>query len=64
MRITLDAELCLGYGNCVVEAPDLFDLDPARNQAVVLDPTPEEPMRESAERAVRICPAAALRIEG
>ncbi|MFG1955214.1 ferredoxin [Micromonospora sp. NPDC048830] len=62
MKIHLDVEECLGYANCVMEAPELFDLDARTNKAVVLNDAPGQEQRESAERAVRVCPAAALRI--
>lgn len=62
MRIELDLDACLGYGNCVVEAPEHFDMDDDSNKAVVLveDPSPQD--RTVVEAAVRSCPAAALRL--
>lgn len=62
MKIELDLDSCLGYGNCVVEAPDLFDLDEDRNIAVVLVERPSDEQVEDARRAVQACPAAALRL--
>ncbi|WP_202863029.1 ferredoxin [Ornithinimicrobium murale] len=63
MRIHLNLEECLGYGNCVVEAPDLFDLDEDTNKAIVLIENPDDGQLEEARAAVRSCPAAALRLE-
>lgn len=62
MRIELDLDSCLGYGNCVVEAPELFDFDEDRNVAVVLVEQPSDDQLEDARRAVQVCPAAALRL--
>lgn len=63
MRIKFDKDLCMGYANCVVEAPELFDIDPDTDKAVILDEQPGEDMRRWAEQAVRTCPAVALRLE-
>lgn len=62
MKIELDAEACLGYANCVVEAPEVFDLDEASNTAVVLIENPGAEFVEAARAAVRSCPASALRL--
>jgi ferredoxin len=62
-KIRLDLDACLGYGNCVVEAPELFDLDEATDKAIVLKESVEEPDLETAEIAVRVCPAMALALE-
>ncbi len=36
MRIELDLVKCQGYANCVIEAPELFDLDEVTNRALLL----------------------------
>jgi ferredoxin len=63
MRIHLDLEACLGYANCVMEAPEAFDLDEETNKAVVLVDNPDEAQFESVRAAVRSCPASALWLE-
>jgi ferredoxin len=63
MRVVLDEEECLGYANCVLEAPDLFDIDDDTGQAVILvDPVPED-RAEAARAAVKVCPSRALSLE-
>lgn len=62
MRIELDRDLCLGYGNCIAEAPEHFDLDEESNLAIVLIEQPSETDRELVEAAIRSCPAVALRL--
>lgn len=64
MKIVVDRDACMGYANCVIEAPELFDIDEATDKAVALIQEPDESFREAAERAARVCPAVALRIEG
>jgi ferredoxin len=63
MRIVLDEEECLGYANCVVEAPELFDIDEGTGKAVILvEPVPED-AADAAGAAVKMCPARALTLE-
>ncbi|MCB1475638.1 MAG: ferredoxin, partial [Rhodobiaceae bacterium] len=50
-------------GACVIEAPEIFDLDD-EGELVVLKETPSEDQRAELEAAVRMCPKHALRIEG
>jgi ferredoxin len=63
VKIILDQEACMGYANCVIEAPELFDIDEETDKALVLVETPEGELQEAAREAVRVCPAVALRLE-
>ncbi|WAX59001.1 ferredoxin [Jatrophihabitans cynanchi] len=63
MRIKLDEDLCMGYANCVVQAPDLFDIDEETDKAVVLVTAPSSEQLPAAKAAVQACPAMALRLE-
>jgi ferredoxin len=63
MKLVLDSDACMGYANCVIEAPELFDIDEESDKAVILEENPDDSMRGAADRAVRVCPAVALRIE-
>lgn len=61
MRITVDPELCDGFGVCAGYAPDLFDFDDdgfatERNAGVV-----ESDNVPAARRAIAGCPAHAIR---
>jgi ferredoxin len=60
--VRADRDVCQGFGNCVMNAPDLFDLDD--NDVVVLlkEEVPEDE-RAHVEQAVRSCPVSALTIE-
>jgi ferredoxin len=62
MRITVDYDLCEGHGQCLMAAPELFDLPDGSEQAVVLDPDPPESQRDRAVRAVAMCPALAITV--
>lgn len=63
MRIVVDESLCAMHGDCVVEAPELFDLGDDDDVAVVLQPSPDASMRPLAERAAAACPVRAIRID-
>ncbi|WP_260744552.1 ferredoxin [Mycobacterium sp. SMC-2] len=62
MRITLDYDLCEGHGQCLLAAPDVFDIPDGAEQVVVLEPDPPEADRERVIRAAAMCPAQAIRI--
>lgn len=60
MRLEIDSAKCCGYGNCVLLAPDLFDLDDATNLAVVRVDQVGDKSRPDAERAIDECPTLAI----
>ena len=61
-RMVVDWSLCDGNGLCVLEAPTLLALgEDDTLQQLKEDIGADE--REGAERAVRACPKAALRLE-
>lgn len=62
MRVVVELSKCQGYANCVVEAPDLFDLDEEAGKAVVTVDHVDPALEGDAERAVANCPVAAITI--
>lgn len=64
MKISVDYDLCEGHGECVVAAPEVFDMDEAGEKVVLLQESPPEDQREQVVEAVKICPIAALQLEG
>ena len=65
MRLVLDSDFCQGHAACVVEAPEVFEIDPATNQVRILQERPPETLRAQVEAAVKYCPTRALElIEG
>ena len=63
MRIVVDFARCEGNGQCVVDAPDVFELDGEDNLVVLNDDPPREQWSQ-VEAAVRSCPKRALSIAG
>ncbi len=62
MHITVDYNLCEGHGQCILAAPDVFDLPDDVEQVVLLDPNPAEELRDAVVRAAAMCPAQAIQI--
>jgi ferredoxin len=63
MKVKLDPDVCDAHGDCVVAAPEIFDLDDDDEVAKVLIPEPDEDMREKAVEAADACPVQAITIE-
>lgn len=61
-RIIADRTACQGYANCVIAAPDYFDLDDDALVVVLRDDLPDDE-RKRVEEAARSCPVSALTIE-
>ena len=62
MKVHVDMNLCQSHGECVIAAPDVFELgddDVLRWQEEV-----DEGRREALEEAVNVCPMMAIRLEG
>jgi len=61
-RVHVDEDLCIGAGQCVLVAPQIFDQDD-RGLVILLDATPPPGLHEAARKAARLCPAKAITIE-
>ncbi|MGA9489027.1 MAG: ferredoxin [Mycobacterium sp.] len=62
MQITVDYDLCEGHGQCILAAPDVFDLPDDAEQVELLDAHPAEERREVIVRAAAMCPAQAIQV--
>ncbi|MFX4271487.1 ferredoxin [Propionibacteriaceae bacterium Y1685] len=62
MKISIDRDKCVGGGQCVVAAPDVFDQDDDGLVVMLVDdPLPEQ--RKDTELAARLCPARAIELD-
>ena len=61
MRIVVDLNRCLSYGQCVFAAPSVFRMHGA--ESLEYDYEPDEALRLQVERAVAACPVRAISIE-
>ena len=59
MRITADSTRCVGAGQCVLSAPDVFDQDDDA-LVVLVDGSPGDDDLELVRDAVDRCPAQAI----
>jgi ferredoxin len=62
-RVVLDLDTCQGYANCVMVAPEVFDIDETTGVAILLQEQPDDSQLAAVEEAVRQCPTEALSIE-
>jgi ferredoxin len=59
VRIEIDRDLCIGFGNCVETAPGVFELD---DEEIATVKDPEAADMNALRDAERLCPSAAITI--
>ena len=59
LRVVIDREQCVGFGDCVKEAPEGFKLD---EETIAVFITPEAVERERLLRACESCPVDAITV--
>ena len=59
LRVRIDRTLCVGFGDCVTEAPEAFALD---EEGVAVFVTPEYVERARLLRACELCPVDAITV--
>ncbi len=57
-----DFQACQGYANCVMAAPDVYDIDDEGTVVLLKDHITDED-RAKVDEAVNSCPVSALSIE-
>jgi ferredoxin len=63
MRVVVDFDRCESNALCMEVAPEVFEVR-GDDFLYVLDETPPESLRAQVEEAARMCPKAAITIEG
>jgi ferredoxin len=63
MKVTVDQNICASSGNCVMNAPEVFDQRDDDGVVVLLDENPPAEHAEGTRRAAAACPALAIHIE-
>jgi ferredoxin len=63
MNVTVDQRICREYANCVIESPEVFDLDDATGKALVQIPAPDAQLHSAVRAAAAACPVHAILIE-
>ena len=65
LKVVLDDTRCELHGECVLAAPEVFEIaDDDDDVVTLLTLEPSDELRAKVERAVDDCPVQALRIEG
>ena len=59
LRIRIDRDVCVGFADCIGEAPEAFKLD---ESGVVVFVNPESVERERLTRASDLCPVDAITV--
>lgn len=62
MKVIIDHTLCEGHAKCMDTVPELFEVRDDDRSYALLDVVPEG-LLERVERAVKVCPRAAIRLQ-
>ncbi len=62
MKAIVDHSLCEGHAKCMDKVPEVFEVREDDRSYILLDEIPEE-LRARVERAVQVCPRAAISLE-
>lgn len=57
MRVSVDAEKCVGAGQCAMVAPAVFDQNDEDGTVILLNETPGAEHAADVAEAVSLCPA-------
>lgn len=63
MKVIVDLDVCEAHGDCVLAAPEVFELGDDDDVVTLLQPEPGEDLREKVKRAERDCPVTAIKVE-
>jgi len=63
IKIHVDEHKCVGAGQCVMAAPQVFDQREEDGVVVLLQDHADAGLEPAVRKAVKLCPAVAIRIE-
>lgn len=62
MKVSVDADRCLGAGQCVLAAREVFDQREDDGIVVLLNEAPDPSQYENVREAARLCPALVIEV--
>jgi len=62
LKITIDQSTCVGAGQCVLAAPEIFDQREEDGIVVLLTDSPDEAQNAAVRKAAKLCPAKAITV--
>ncbi|MGW2291569.1 ferredoxin [Streptomyces phaeochromogenes] len=62
MKVDVDIPKCVGSGQCVLIAPEVFDQRDEDGMVVLLDEAPAAELYEAVRESAMACPAAAIHL--
>jgi ferredoxin len=63
MKVIIDEEKCVGSGQCVLAADEVFDQRDDDGIVVLLDENPPAERSADVRQAAAVCPALAIKVE-
>ncbi|WP_406641491.1 ferredoxin [Amycolatopsis sp. WGS_07] len=64
MKVVVDQSRCVGAGQCVLVAPEVFDQRDEDGIVVLLQEDPPAELHAQVKDAAQLCPALAIEVDG